>query len=182
MMSEEQVQNVATESEQGLDEAAQVRYLQPGDFILMRTLHGSLRLTLKDDTSYLRVKARRCFPYSYSTSYISIRDATDNEIGIIRDLTELSKEYRRWIEDDLDMRYYTPVVKSISAIKNRFGGVEWHVDTDRGPRRLITRGVHDTMTEIEPGRFIITDADGNRYELTTEQLDEPSRAKLNTLI
>ena len=182
MMSEEKIENVVTESEQGLDEAAQVRYLQSGDFILMRTEHGSLRLTLTDDTSYLRVKARRCFPHSYSSKYVSIRDATDQEIGIIRDLAELSKDYRRWIEDDLEMRYYTPTVKSISSIRPRFGGVEWYVDTDRGPRKLITRGVHDTMTEIEPGRFIITDADGNRYELFTEQLDEPSRAKLNTLI
>ncbi len=169
-------------TEKTLDEAAKVRYLEPGDFELMRSDGGGLRLTLTGDKSVLRVKARRCFPYSFGGKYISIRSGADEEIGIIRDLGEISKQYRRWIEDDLERRYFTPQVKAITQIRHRFGGVEWHVLTDRGSKRLITRGVHDTMTEIEPGRYIITDVDGNRYELSPEALDEASREKVDKLI
>jgi hypothetical protein len=169
-------------TEQNLDEAANVRYLKPGDFVLYRTEAGSLRMTLENERTVLRVKAKRCFPFSSPVKYISIRDGNDDEIGIISDLAHLSREYRRWIEDDLEMRYFTPRVTGIKLIRHRFGGVEWHVETNCGPKRLITKGVHDTMTEVEIGRYVITDVDGNRYEVYTEELDAMSRERIERLI
>lgn len=169
-------------TEQSLDEAARVRYLHPEDYELLRSPAGTLRLTLRDERSVLRVKARRCFPFSFSSKYISLRDGGDEEIGIIKDLGDLSKEHRRWIEDDLEMRYFAPRVKSIESIKQRFGGTEWHLQTDRGPKRIITRGIHDTLSEVAPGRYMITDVDGNRYEFQTGNLDEASRSRLERLI
>jgi hypothetical protein len=171
-----------TATEQGLDEAAHVRYLKPDEFILFRTDGGGLRLTLLDDRSFLRVKAKRCFPFSFATKYISLRDGNDEEIGMLPDLAELSKQYRRWIEDDLEMRYFTPRVKSIRAIRRRSGGIEWLLDTDCGSKKVITKSVQDTMTEVEPGRYVITDVDGNRYEIHPDALDEPSRDRLERLI
>ena len=169
-------------TEQNLDEAANVRYLKPGEFELLRTEGGGLRMTLEDEKTILRVKAKRSFPFSYLTKYISIRDGNDEEIGIIADLAQLSKQYRHWIEEELDIRYFTPRVTSIKLIRHRFGGVEWHVDTDCGFKRLITKGVHDTMTEVEPGRYVLTDVDGNRYEVLTDEIDPSSRELLDRLI
>lgn len=175
-------QCVHPDTDKSLDEAAKVRYLSPGDFELLRGEAGTLRMTLKDERSILRIKTRRCFPFTYPAKFISVRDGGDEELGIIRDLAELSKEHRRWIEDDLDMRYYTPQITAIRQIRYRFGGVEWYLETDRGSKRAITRGVHDTMTEVQPGRYIVTDVDGNRYELLVDQLDEASREKVEQLI
>ena len=169
-------------TEQNLDEAANVRYLKPGEFELLRTEGGGLRMTLEDEKTILRVKAKRSFPFSYLTKYISIRDGNDEEIGIIADLAQLSKQYRHWIEEELDIRYFTPRVTAIKLIRHRFGGVEWHVDTDCGFKRLITKGVHDTMTEVEPGRYVLTDVDGNRYEVLTDEIDPSSRELLDRLI
>ena len=56
-------------TEKSLDEAAKVRYLEPGDFVLSRGEGGTLRLTLSDDRSFVRAKARRCFPFSFATRY-----------------------------------------------------------------------------------------------------------------
>lgn len=179
-MVDEKVEQL--DKDKSLDEAAKVRYLEPEDFKLLKNDGGGLRLTLTGEKSTLRVKARRCFPQSFGDKFISIRDGSEEEIGIIRDLAKLDKQSRRWIEDDLEMRYFTPQVLSINAIKHRFGGVEWHLDTDRGPKKAITRGVHDTMIETQPGRFIITDVDGNRYELCIDTLDESSRTKLDHLV
>jgi hypothetical protein len=39
------------------------------------------------------------------------------------------------------------------------------VDTDRGPRQFILRGLRDSVHEIEPGRYLINDVDGNRFEI-----------------
>ena len=181
MIEEKQaIEEKATAEE--LDAAAQVRYLRPEDFDLVRTEGGGLRMTIKDEKTILRVKAKRSFPFTFPTKYISIRDGNDEEIGIIADLAQFSKQHRRWIEDELDMRYFTPRVTAIKLIRHRFGGVEWHVDTDCGFKRLITKGVHDTMTEVEPGRYVITDVDGNRYEVLTENLDAPSRELIDRLI
>ncbi len=169
-------------TEDNLDEAANVRYLRPEDFVLERTEAGGMRMTIKDERTVLRIKAKRCFPFSSPSKYISIRDGNDDEIGIISDLAHISKEYRRWIEDDLDLRYFTPRVKAIRQIRQRFGGVEWHVDTDSGFKRLITKGVHDQMAEVEIGRYVVTDVDGNRYEVCVDELDAASREKIDRLI
>ncbi len=171
-----------TDTQHALDEAAKVRYLERDDFILFKTDGGGLRLTLPNDRSLLRVKARLCFPLTHPTTHVSLRDGLDEEIGLIRDLSELDKQYRRWIEDDLELCYFTPRVKSITSIRQRFGGLEWQVTTDRGPKRIITKGVRDTMTEVEPGRYIIGDVDGNRYEVFTDRLDDVSRGWIERLV
>ena len=178
----EEPKEVEPKSDKSLDEAANVRYLEADDFVLMRTASGALRMTLKDDKSILRVKARRCFPFAFPTRYVSIRDGADQEVGIIRDIAALDKDYRRWIIDELEMGYFTPRVRSIKRITHRYGGVEWYVETDRGSKKIITKGVHDTMTEVEPLRYIITDVDGNRYEIHHSDLDAPSAAMLERLI
>ena len=170
------------EIEQTADEAANVRYLALDDFTLERTEAGGLRMTIADERTVLRVKSKLCFPFSHPAKYVSIRDGNDDEIGIIADLAHIDKGDRRLIEDDLEMRYFTPRVKSIKMIKHRFGGVEWLVDTDCGSKRLITKGVHDTMTEVEPGRYVITDVDGNRYEIHVDELDQPSRERIDRMI
>lgn len=170
------------ETNQITHDSATIKYLGPEDFVLFKGPGGGLRMTLARERSVLRIKAKRCFPFTFPAKYISIRDGNDEEIGIIADLSELSKEYRHWIEEDLEIRYFTPLVKSIGLIRHRFGGVEWHVDTDCGPKRLITKSVHDTMTEVEIGRYVITDVDGNRYEIFANDLDEASAARLHRLI
>jgi hypothetical protein len=177
MMTEEK-----TQTEQNLDEAAHVRYLANDEFVLFRNESGMLKLTLKDDRSFLRVTARRMFPFSFPTKYISLRAGNEEEIGIISDLASLSKEYRHWIEHELEMRYYTPRLHSINFVRRRFGGIEWSVETDCGPKRIITKNVHDTLAEVEPGRYVITDVEGNRYELMVEKLDEPSKARFDKLV
>ncbi len=137
---------------------------------------------MKNDRSYLRITAKCCFPFAFPTKYISIRDDTGEEIGIIPDLAHLDKKTRRWIEDELELRYFTPRVKSIDNVRYRYGGVEWHLETDRGFKKIITKGVHDTMCEVEPQRYLITDVDGNRYEVFVDKLDQASRALLDKLI
>jgi hypothetical protein len=163
-------------------EAGAVRYLEPGDFVLLKRDGCSLKLTLKGEDTVIRVKARRCFPYSFATKYISLCDETGKEIGMIRDLDQFNKQYRQWIEAELELGYFTPLVKSISAIKRRSGSLEWSIDTDRGFRKIITIGVRDTIVEVQPDRYILSDVDGNRYELRPKMLDGVSRSLLDKVI
>jgi hypothetical protein len=173
---------IESNTERNLNEAANVRYLAPDEFVLFKSEAGSLRMTLKDDRSYIRVLAKLCFPFSFPTKYISLRDTEDEEIGIIPDLAVLNKQYRRWIGEDIELRYFTPCITRIMSARHRYGGVEWTIETDRGPKTIITKAVWDTMTEVEIGRYIITDVDGNRYEIVHNNLDEMSKGWLERLI
>lgn len=168
--------------EKNMDEAASVRYLTPDDFTLFRTEAGALRMTLHNERSILRVMARRAFPFAAPERFISLRDGKGEEIGILPDLRQMPPQYRQWIIDDLELRYYTPRLRTISSIKRRWGGVDWNVDTTMGPRRFITRGIHDTMAEVEQGRFIVTDVEGNRYEILVNELDDASKALLDRTV
>lgn len=169
-------------TEKHLDEAAQVRYLRPEEMEFSRGEGGSLRLTLKDDRTLLVVAARRCFPLAEPSRFISVRDGAGNEAGIIPDLADLTPEARDLVRDVLNLVYYTPRITQLKSLRHRWGGVEWQVETDHGSRRFITKGVHDTMAEVQPGRYIISDVDGNRYELRADDLDAPSRTLLDRLV
>jgi len=98
----------------------------------------------------LFMTATRTFPFSHPHGYVSLRDAKGEEVGVIRDLSELPREARELIEEELDRRYLQPRITHIENVRERFGGVEWEVETDRGPRRIITKRVHDTLAEITP--------------------------------
>lgn len=168
--------------ERGLDEAANVRYLRPEDVQFLRTPAGCLRVRVGDERTLLRVKARRCFPFAEPDRFISIRDGADQEVGIIRNLPDFPPQVREWVREALEFSYFTPRVTAILSIRQRWGGVEWHVRTDAGPKRFITRGVHDTAREIHPGRTLVTDVDGNRYEIPENDLSEADRRLLDRLL
>jgi hypothetical protein len=36
---------------------------------------------------------------------------------------------------------------------------------DRGHREVATKPLHEAIFEIEPGRYLITDNESNRYEI-----------------
>ena len=165
-----------------LDKAVDVRYLAPGAFRMFRGVQDSLQMSVNDDRSYLGVFPRRCFPYAYRSKYISLRDAAGEEIGIIRDLKDLPKEWRGWVEDALAMRYFVPIVESIRSVRQRYGGMEWNVLTDRGPRKMVTKHIRDTIIEIDDGRYIMSDVDGNRFELNVQYLDEPAKKLMERLL
>jgi len=75
------------------------------------------------------------------------------------------------------------VVHHIQDIKEEFGIVTWDVQTDRGPRRYIVRGLRDNVHEQSDFRLMVTDVDGNRFEIPDYTvLDARSRAKLELIL
>jgi hypothetical protein len=57
------------------------------------------------------------------------------------------------------------VIRRIRRIKERFGTLDWEVDTDRGAWSFTTRNLRENTSKPSPGRYIISDVDGNRYDL-----------------
>ena len=100
-----------------------------------------------------------------------------NELGMIRDPDELDKDSRKLLKDEIRKRYFTPLIRGIKSLQDKFGIVEWEVETDRGVRKFMTRSLHDSLNETEGG-FIITDLENNRYEIRNRSELDPRSAAI----
>src|SRR3989442_1148982 len=139
-------------------------------FLDLKRLHffkhgATLRLTVQEDRSPLKVSVVRAFPLSEPRCFFSIRDGDNKEVGLIVDPAELSDENRKLVHEDLARRYLVPVVKRILTAKERFGTVDWETETDRGACQFTTRNLGENVQRPSPGRILLSDVDGNRYDI-----------------
>jgi len=162
-----------------LVEASPVRALEPST--LRFAMKGAaLRLTIEEEYCYLKVSVLRLFPISRPTEYYSIRDSAGQEIGIISDPSMLSEGDRRLVEAEIRRRYMVSVILRIIKVEERFGTVEWNVETDRGPVRFTTREHRENTVAAKEGSFLLTDVEGSRFHIPdVDSLDLPSRILLS---
>lgn len=165
------------------DDGGELEYLDSTK--LMFTKRGdALVLTVEGDRSFLKVRAVRAFPLSELNEFIGLMDAiSGHEIGVLRHLRDLDGPTRQLIQHEIDKRYFIPKIHQISQAKKEFGAIYWEVETDRGNRKFVLRGIRDSIHEIEPGRFLVNDVDGNRFEVPQiSQLDARSVALWDKLV
>ncbi|MDE0044039.1 MAG: DUF1854 domain-containing protein [Candidatus Poribacteria bacterium] len=141
------------------------KYLNPEKVLLFRSPMGSPRLEIRGEVCYPRVTFRRILPLSDPEHYISFGVGDEVEIGIIVDPSELNPESRKIVREELDKRYFTPVITKIRRVKERFGVHEWDTDTSRGRTIFSVQGLHQNIKQVPPARILITDVRGNRYDL-----------------
>jgi len=153
-------------------------YLDPTTTIFETAPDGTLRVTVPGDGCGLRVESLRAFPLSHPEEYIVLRDGSGTEIGLIRSLKELPPMAAKLVREQIERRYFLPQVTEIYNIAERFGSSVWDLQTDRGRCEVTTRQMNESVFEIDPGRFLITDVEGNRYEVKDlNALDDVSRAR-----
>jgi hypothetical protein len=159
-------------------ETTDLRILEPHRIHFSRQ-GVQLRMTLADDCSYIDVTIISAFPLSDPRRYLSVCSTDSREIGMIADIRELDDQSRRLVEQDLERRYIVPVIRRVVAVKERFGTVDWTVETDRGVRRFTTRNLRENIIQPSPNRYLISDVDGNRYDVRDlAALDGASQAWL----
>ena len=161
-----------------LAEASQIRFLEPAKLRFFH--HGAaLRLTVAEEFSVLKVVVLRAFPLSVPEGLFSLRDGGGKEIGILAGLDQLDPDSRALVRRDLERRYILFRLRRIVKVVERFGTVEWEVETDRGHARFTTRDLRENLIRPGPQRFILTDVENNRYEVEDiESLDAASQAAL----
>lgn len=141
-------------------------FLDPAAVRLFRGPSGAARLEIEGhDRSYLRVRISRAFPMSEPNAYIGFLDGDGKDIGMVRDTDQLDEQSRKIIEEELGQRYFLPAIRRISRLNHEFDLTYFEVETDRGRRDFTVRGHSENVVEISPGRFIIEDVDGNRFEI-----------------
>ncbi|MBT7100848.1 DUF1854 domain-containing protein, partial [Candidatus Poribacteria bacterium] len=124
------------------------RYFEPERVRMYRSPMGAARLEVLDEVCYARVSVRQILPLSDPGHYISIWTGDDAEVGIVLDPSDLDEESQRVIAEELDVRYFTPVITKIHSVKERFGVHEWDVDTSRGRVSFSVRGLHQNVKQL----------------------------------
>ena len=111
-----------------------------------------------------RVFLHRAFPHEFLYQYISVLDDDKKEIGIIFDISDLTEESEALVKTEIDLKYYSPVIKDIKSVKERYGFSYWKVILDDGRSKDIT--MQDTFKNIlhtGEDSLVLVDVDGNRF-------------------
>jgi len=115
--------------------------------------------------------------------YISLADEEGKELGMIRQLKDLDPSSKKILEEELERAYFVPVIKRILAVRELYGGVtDIAVETDKGYREFELRS-KDTIRFVGLSRIMITDVDGNRYEIPNMgALDARSKSLIEWMV
>jgi hypothetical protein len=136
-----------------LDVEALEFYKNPKGFIALRV----------GDKDYKRVKLSRILPFSDPFRYISVSDMSENEIGILKDVSELPDAQQELVKEELESRYLCPEISKIETIKEKMGYYYFEVEIGEYKKIFAVKDISRSIKQISENSIIITDADGNRY-------------------
>jgi hypothetical protein len=171
----------------GTTSSLDLRYLDPEDVRVWVGEDRRVYATIADDLTVITPSFVRSHPLSDPDRYISIRgsDPKENspakgiEFGLLRNWRRVDSVSRELIELELGRRYLHPRVTAILSTRDYSGLRVCVFQTDRGEREVTLRDVRDNVIYLGGNRVLITDAEGNRYDVDDiESLDPESRARL----
>lgn len=164
-----------------------IDFMQENEIKFGRTDGGILMLEYMGE-KYPDVILQRAFPLSKPFEYISVKTSAvhkdmSNELGIIRDVSKLSDENRKFVEEELAQRYFIPVITKIESLKDEFGQVYMDVITDAGKKKIAVPNSSANVVKLGENRLLLIDFDGNRYEIPEiSALDRKSKRHLEVII
>lgn len=135
------------------------------------------------DKEYIRVVLSRTLPFEKLEEYISVVDTENKEIGILRNIEDLSAEQALIVRNELAKRYYCPAVLEILSIKEKMGYVYFDIRIQGGTRTFAVKDVSRNIRQLESGSIIIFDVDGNRFIIPNySDLDAKSMKRIDSYL
>lgn len=153
--------------EKETEEMLRLRFITKDNAVFERTEGGFVSMKLGDEF-YPRIQVFYSFPLTDPDSYISIREPDEKarEIGVIKDFNkDITEESKEMLKEQLNLRYFTPKIERINNIKNEYGFAYFDVITDRGACRFTIHMGGGSVVNLSDTRLLITDLDGNRFEI-----------------
>ena len=133
------------------------------------------RLVALVDGEPVAVRLRQCFPWSEPDRHLSLRDAEDNEIALVRDPAELDPVSRDALERAIAEAGFVLEVTRVLSIEEEVEIRQWVVETRQGRRSFQTH-LDDWPRALPSGGLLIRDVGGDLYRLAAAQeLDRKSR-------
>ncbi|NLZ35956.1 MAG: DUF1854 domain-containing protein [Clostridiales bacterium] len=132
-----------------------------------------------EEKEWQRIHLHRAFPFDMPENYISVLDKDKKEIGLIKNIDDFDSDTAKLLKDELERKYYSPVILKIHSIKERYGYSYWVVDTDAGKMNYTLQDTFRSILHAGSDRVFIIDMDGNRYEIPDlSKLDFKSYKKI----
>ena len=120
------------------------------------------------------------FPISGKSDCVSFLDDKGAEVALVGRPEELEEESREAVRRALERMYYVPKIVRIDAITETWGVSHWKVETDCG-YAVFEVVAREHIRRLRGGRFLIQDADGNRFEIeSTSKLDKRSQELIHS--
>lgn len=161
-----------------------VTYVDPSEIRAFRP-EGAVypRLEIKDRLVILAAQIKRVFPLSRPNEFLSLLDGAGKEIAVLRTTEGLDPESAHVFAQELDRRYFTPVITQIVELEQESGMWRFKVKTTRGDTEFFVRNWRDNAFEISPDRWQIHGVDGGRYDIPNlNHLDDLSRKHMARLL
>ncbi len=135
--------------------------------------------------AFERVIVLRSFPVSAPNEFLSVREPSTKkkgrgaEIGMIRRLSDFDAETQTLINEEMALRYFTPEIKKILSVKEKFGYSYWEAETTAGKVSFILNNPFGSIRVLEDKRVYIADMDGNSFVIPNpEALDRASYRRI----
>ena len=158
-------------------EAAKINQLTPYNSTF-GTKNGFLTLSM-DGINYDRVFLHRAFPFDKLWEYISVLDIDGNELGVILSVDHFNGSQAILLRDELNRKYYCPVIRKIISVKDQFGFSYWKVMTDEGEMAFTMQDTFRNIIHVNESKKIFNDVDGNRFVIEdVHTLDRKSFRKI----
>ena len=150
-----------------------------GGTLEFRTVHGRLELRKKGEEAWIEVTLGRLFPLSEPGGWFAVLDKEDKELGVLEDMTSLSRDSAASLRFELRRQYMVPEIRRVVTCRTRLDLVEWDVETDRGRVTFLVKQHQEQPYSPMPNRIVITDIEGNTYDVPDiSKLDPESQKAL----
>lgn len=148
-------------------EMLKLRYLTKENCRFHRTPGGFVSLAIGEE-HYDRIQVFCTFPFTDRNCCVSIRESTEKakEIGMIRNLDQdMEPDTVQMLQEQISLRYFTPVITKIKNVKEEYGFAYFDVVTDHGPCRFAIHMGGSAVVHLSETRILIMDLDENRFEI-----------------
>lgn len=167
--------------------------LTPENATFTRSAGGLISLSLKkeDGTTeeFERVVILRAFPVTNPDEFLSVREGDGrqnergHEIGMVRRMSDFDAETGKLFLEELDRRYFTPIIQKITGVKEKFGFSYWDAQTTAGNVTFILNNPFNNIRVLDDGRVYINDLDGNSFLIPdAKKLDPYSYRKIEVYL
>lgn len=141
--------------------------------------NGFLFMACPKDAEPRRVLLHRDFPFDHPWSYISVLSTENMELAFIQNVDLFDGEDKELIVRELERKYYTPSIKKILSVKDRFGFSYWDVETESGKVTFTLQDTFKSISRAGDNKLFFSDVDGNRFVIENiEALDRKSHKKI----
>jgi len=149
-------------TDSSLMDIVEITRLTPANTEFYLTKGGFIGIRL-DGEDKGRAGLFRMTPITNPDQHISVRDMELKEFGIVFDIKEFPEGQKTLMREELSMRYFTPIVRKITHIKEEYGYTFITAETDVGTRDFTLRDLSNSILFLTAVKCLLIDTDGNRY-------------------